>query len=390
LVSTVLVFCNYPFDPRDGQPDQLLARYRTLSGWARALARTGEGPVAVVQRFGRDLSLERDGVIYRFVQDGAVAQPPAWWWSTRVVQAVAALDPAVVHVHGLVHPLQVRLLRARLPPNTVVLAQDHGGVHAGSPGFGRRGWRWLHRFGLAGADGFLFSADDLARPWQQAAIIGPQAAVHAIPESSTDLADAVPATGRRAPGDPALLWVGRLDRNKDPLTVLTAFEQVVTELPAAELTMVFGAGALLPRVRARIASAPALARRVHLLGQLDASALPALYASADLFVLGSHHEGSGYALIESLAFGAAPVVSDIPSFRTLTDGGRLGALFPVGDARACAAAILRLSRDPAGRPARREAIRSHFARALSWPALAARARTIYRTASERRARLLSG
>ena len=30
-------------------------------------------------------------------------------------------------------------------------------------------------------------------------------------------------------GDPALLWVGHLDANKDPLTVLEGFEQVATE-----------------------------------------------------------------------------------------------------------------------------------------------------------------
>ena len=33
-------------------------------------------------------------------------------------------------------------------------------------------------------------------------------------------------------GDPAMLWVGRLDANKDPLTVLAGFEQALAAIPA--------------------------------------------------------------------------------------------------------------------------------------------------------------
>ena len=44
--------------------------------------------------------------------------------------------------------------------------------------------------------------------------------------------------------------------------------------------------------------------------------------AADLFVLGSHREGSGYSLIEALACGLPPVVTDIHAFRTLTGCGR--------------------------------------------------------------------
>ena len=58
--------------------------------------------------------------------------------------------------------------------------------------------------------------------------------------------------------------------------------------------------------------------------------MPAWFSAADLFVVGSHHEGSGYALMEACACGAVPVVSDIPTFRLLAGGA--GALWPPGDA----------------------------------------------------------
>ena len=54
------------------------------------------------------------------------------------------------------------------------------------------------------------------------------------------------------------------------------------------------------------------------------------YSAADLFVVGSHHEGSGYALMEACACGAVPVVTGIPTFRLLTGSGSIGALWTPG------------------------------------------------------------
>ena len=50
--------------------------------------------------------------------------------------------------------------------------------------------------------------------------------------------------------------------------------------------------------------------------------MAAFYSAADLFVVGSHHEGSGYSLMEACACGAMPVVTDIPTFRLLTAAER--------------------------------------------------------------------
>jgi glycosyltransferase involved in cell wall biosynthesis len=48
-------------------------------------------------------------------------------------------------------------------------------------------------------------------------------------------------------------------------------------------------------------------------------------------VLGSHYEGSGYALSEALRCGCIPIVTDIPSFRMMTNNGQLGALWQTGN-----------------------------------------------------------
>jgi hypothetical protein len=127
--------------------------------------------------------------------------------------------------------------------------------------------------------------------------------------------------------------------------------------------------------RARVATAPSLASRVRLVGAVPHDRLPAFYSAADLFVLGSHHEGSGYAVIEALACGAVPVVTDIPTFRLLTARGSFGALWPAGDAAACAAAMAAVAARPLA-DERRRAL-DHFAREVSWRAIGRRALAIY-------------
>ena len=128
--------------------------------------------------------------------------------------------------------------------------------------------------------------------------------VYDVLEASTTLGPIDRETARsisRTEGCPAVLWVGRLNVGKDPMTVLEGFERALASLPEAVLTMVYGEEDLLPAVRRRIAASSVLARSVRLVGRVPHSQMPAFYSAADLFVLGSAHEGSGYALIEACA-----------------------------------------------------------------------------------------
>src|SRR4029077_19240333 len=182
--------------------------------------------------------------------------------------------------------------------------QDHGGsgIQDRSPGLRGLPWRTLHRYGLRAADGFLFTARETAAAWSSAGIISSGQSVHEIPEASTGLGAGVDDV-HALPGKPALLWVGRLDANKDALTALAGFEQAAATLPDAALTLVFGDDELLPAVRARIAASPMLPSRVHVRGRVSRAELPALYQGAELFLLASHREVASFALIEALSFG---------------------------------------------------------------------------------------
>ena len=89
------------------------------------------------------------------------------------------------------------------------------------------------------------------------------------------------------------------------------------------------------RRRARSRARRCWLDRVTLVGRVDRDELPNYYGAADVFVSGSHYEGSGYALIEAMSAGVVPVVTDIPSFRAIAgdtaramDAGRRGRLRP--------------------------------------------------------------
>jgi glycosyltransferase involved in cell wall biosynthesis len=178
-----------------------------------------------------------------------------------------------------------------------------------------------------------------------------------------------------------VLWVGHLDANKDPLTVLEGISAALRELPQLQLFCCFGSAPLLDEVRNRIAADPLLRARAHLLGRVPHERVEQLMRAADIFVAGSHREGSGYSLIEALACGLSPVVTDIPSFRSLTADARVGALWRCGHAPSLCEALLSVAARVS--PQLRTQVRAHFERELSFEALGSKLAAMYQAVIER-------
>ena len=148
-----------------------------------------------------------------------------------------------------------------------------------------------------------------------------------------------------------------------------------------QLYCCFADAPLLHAVEDRIATDSHLRDRVHLLGRVPRDRIELLMRAADLFVLGSHREGSGYALIEALACGLPPVVTNIPSFRSLTGAGAVGMLWPCDDPKALCEAM----RSIAGRVGSemRAAVSAHFDRELSFDALGRKLAAMYEDVLQR-------
>jgi glycosyltransferase involved in cell wall biosynthesis len=362
------------------EPEALLDRYDTLTGWGEALLEAGASEVVALQRYSRDLDLTRKGVRYLFRDDQGGPRPRPWTRPRGLLQAAASARADLVHANGLVFPAFLWQLRRAVPAFVPMVVQHHAGgppPRAMSPRGALRHFVW--RRGLAGAAAFFFTAPEQGEPWRRAGLLRPDQPVHPIPESSRAVRTFPRSEARRRTqmrGEPELLWVGRLAPGKDPMAVLEGFASALASLPRAHLTFVYQSDTLLVTLRERLARDPHLAEHVRLVGAVPRDALADLLSSADLFVLGSHDEGSGYALLEALATGLVPVVTDIPAFRALTANGSLGALWTPGDATALAKALVAVASHPLA--PRREIVRRHFEAELSWPAVGRRALDLYR------------
>ena len=345
--------------PRGPDLAALLERWPSLADIAELVAGAGVR-VTVLQAAAQAERLTRAGVDYRFVDMRGTCT--AKGRGRRFADALDGSGVDVLHAHSLAYADDAFAVAANLAPGVPVVFQDHADRLP-------RWWRRpRHRRRFAAAAGIAFTSSDLARPFFAAGMFDPAIRLFAIPESSSrfmpgDRASARAATGVH--GEPCALWVGRLNRGKDPLTVLDGVALAAERMPGLHLWCAFGEQPMLAEVQARIDGDRRLAGRVHLLGRVAHAQVEALLRAADLFVSGSRAEGSGYAAMEAIACGLMPVLTDIPAFRALTGNGRIGRLWPCGDAPALAEALVGAVADL---PSPQQ-VRAHFDEALSFEAV---------------------
>jgi glycosyltransferase involved in cell wall biosynthesis len=366
--SIHVVQVGFYVDPHEREPARLLEDWPTLVDVAEA-ARQGGVRVSVVQACHRRELLHLNGVPYHFL--AGVAEAPT---------LIGNLDPDVIHVHGLCFPREVLRLAMHLP-KVPILLQDHASR------LPRLWQRHLYRRAFSAAAGIAFCARSQGWPFEQARLIDRGISIRVIPESTSRFMPGAQDEARARTGlegNPCLLWVGHLAVNKDPLTVLDGVSRAVDALPGMALWCCYGEAPLERAVVRRIEEDPRLRGRVHLLGRRPHADIETLMQAADVFVSGSHREGSGYALIEALACGLPPLVTDIPSFRALTGDGVVARLWWRGDAQSLADELLGIASELG--PAHRAVVRAYFERELSFAALGRRLSDTYHELAGRAAR----
>ncbi|HET7354732.1 MAG TPA: glycosyltransferase [Gaiellaceae bacterium] len=134
---------------------------------------------------------------------------------------------------------------------------------------------------------------------------------------------------------PVFVAMGRLRPQKDFPTLLHAFAGVRARRPAR--LVLLGEGSERAKLEA-LARQLGIAADVSLPGSV--SNPYAFVARSVAFVLSSRWEGLPTVLVEAASCGVPVIATDCPSGpREILDGGRYGALVPVGDAEALAAAM---------------------------------------------------
>ena len=125
--------------------------------------------------------------------------------------------------------------------------------------------------------------------------------------------------------------------------IIDAFAIARRAVPSARLVVAHG-GSLSEELRARAAP---LGAAVEFTGTIDAARLRELMHASEVFVSVPSSDGTSVALLQAMAAGCFPIVSDLPTQRELVDDGVSGLRVPPHDRDALAARITQALGDAA-------------------------------------------
>ena len=159
--------------------------------------------------------------------------------------------------------------------------------------------------------------------------------------------------------------VARLSPEKNHVLLLSAFAEVVKQMPQAKLVIV-GEG---PEQAAIIEAIErlGLGGRVNMLGvRRDVSQI---LSACDAFVLSSNREGLPIAVLEAMAASKPIVATDVGDLNLLVKNDQTGRLVPPGDATQLAEGLCEVLGDPANAERMGKAARDLVARDFSLEAM---------------------
>lgn len=295
--------------------DELLKKHASNLNYFKFLP--ADFSCKVVQHAGFSGLAKMNGVTYEIIK----AKNNRWAVPFGLFYRLRKEKPDVILFHSMVYALQIIFLKLIVGKRTRIIVQNH----AEKPWWGAKAV--IQRIAGNFISAYFFASAEQAEPWIRKKIIKDRHKVHAVMEGST-LFTRKPQ--HRQDDRMNFIWVGRLDKNKDPLTVLNAFGRYAKQNPKIKLRMIYHTTELLAEVTAFIKKNDLLPY-VELVGRVAHETLEDFYNAADYFILGSHDEGSGYALCEAMACGCVPVVTAIPSFKAMLDNGACGYLFEPGN-----------------------------------------------------------
>jgi glycosyltransferase involved in cell wall biosynthesis len=306
-------------------PSQVLKHHEVSVGYAEFIK--DKLDLRLVKHLNYEGQEEINGVKYIFFK----SRNKFWHIPFATHRFIKKQKPDVVLSQGLIFPLQILALRFKIGKKCKIIVQHH--AERPYKGIKRLFQRIADRF----IDAYMFTSLGNAAEWIECKIISDSKKCFEIVEVSTDFKRQNKYECRHRlgmAGEKNFLWVGNLIARKDPVTVLKAFNKYLEKDPDARLYMIYRKGELLEKVNELIVAMPALQTAVRVIGNVAHEELSDWFTAADFFLLGSHSEGSGTALIEAMACGCIPVVTDIPPFRKITDDGKLAFLSPPGNIEA--------------------------------------------------------
>jgi len=250
------------------------------------------------------------------------------------------LKPDIVFINGFIFPLQVIQLRKTLGKAAKIIVLHR----AEKPFSGIKGY--LQTIADKSVDAYLFVSDEFSVEWIKKGIFKNKKKIHEVMQSSSIFFQDDKIAARKIlniSGEPAFLWVGRLEKNKDPLTVIKAFIKYLSFQPRAKLYMIYQDDQLLTDMKTLIDANNKTKDGIILIGKVEHRQLQTWYNAADFFISGSHYEGSGIAACEAMSCGCIPLLTDILSFRKMTGPDKCGMLYQPGNVDELLSVLIKIS-----------------------------------------------
>jgi len=373
-----VAFVSHVFQPQK-TPEELLIDYFTTVEWVTSISKLGV-QVSVIYRYHKDYHITKEGINYYFIADtkasNGTSNPAVFY--RGIIPLLQDIGVNVLHVHNI-RDVWTNIRLRHWFKHWPIIIQDHGSV------FRSNSWKDqllkpFLKFGLRRLDRVIFAAKGQEENWAKNRIIRNKQCVF-IMENSSSFKLKNRETSRnitKMAGQPVFLWVGNLNANKDPLTMLKAFKQILQDWPEARLYMIYRLNEIEEEVKQWVVS-KSLEEQITLLGRKNRQELEHYYNSADYFLSASYKEGSGYAAIEAMSCGVVPILTNIPSFVSLTNNGGIGALFEPGNSQMLYEKTLALLKKPLLQEQKR--VLAHFHQHFSADAIARQAIQVYHEVS---------
>jgi glycosyltransferase involved in cell wall biosynthesis len=363
-----IVFASYVYSPGFNDPCAWIKHINFYLGTLEALAKTDT--VISIEQINYEGRLEKNGVLYHFMK----LTKKERLFPGKLHRLIKSQNPDVVLIHGMQYPLQVIQLRLALGPKVIIMTQHH----ADRPFKGLK--KQVAQLADRCTNAYLFSSKDIASEWiTQGIIHKPSKVKEVMPVASVfspiNREAARSKTG--VSGHPVFLWVGRLNDNKNPISAVKVFLRYLKLQPEARLYMIYQNDDLLPDINKVLSAEPHYKNNIVLVGKIPHHELLYWFNSADFIISNSYRESGGAAVSEALSCGCIPVITDIDSFRVITDNGKCGVLFEAGNEEAMFNALLQTRQMDI--PAKRKHTLEYYSATLSFNAIANRFRDIATT-----------